>query len=53
MKRIKLPDNLTTLAYKHIKKYVLEGKLKEGDRLTEEYIATTLGISKSPVRGST
>ncbi len=50
MRPIKLPDNLTTLAYKHIKTYVLEGKLKEGDRLTEEFISTTLGISKSPVR---
>lgn len=50
MKRLKLPDNLTTLAYKHIKNFVLQGKLAEGERLTEEFVSTALGISKSPVR---
>lgn len=50
MQKIDIPSNLTSLAYDSIKRYILEGKLDEGARLTEEYLATTLGISKSPVR---
>lgn len=50
MKKIDIPSNLTSLAYDSIKRYILEGKLDEGARLTEEYLATTLGISKSPIR---
>jgi DNA-binding GntR family transcriptional regulator len=42
--------NLTELAYLHIKQYILEGSLEEGRKLTEEALATQLGISKSPVR---
>jgi DNA-binding GntR family transcriptional regulator len=49
---IKLPrnPNLTELAYRSVKDLLLSGKLCEGSRLTEESIATQLGISKSPVR---
>ncbi len=50
MKKLKIPSNLTSLAYDSIKRYILEGKLDEGGRLTEEFLATTLGISKSPIR---
>lgn len=50
MKKLKIPSNLTSLAYGSIKQYILEGKLDEGARLTEEFLATTLGISKSPIR---
>ncbi|MBI1896661.1 MAG: GntR family transcriptional regulator [Acidobacteria bacterium] len=50
MKKLKIPSNLTSLAYDNIKRYILEGKLDEGARLTEEFLATTLGISKSPIR---
>ncbi len=50
MKRIRIPDNLTTLAYKSIKDHILGGRLDDGARLTEESLAQQLGISKSPIR---
>jgi len=50
MKKIAIPNNLTTLAYNSIKEYVLEGRLDEEARLTEEFLSNQLGISKSPVR---
>jgi DNA-binding GntR family transcriptional regulator len=50
IKRISVPQNLTTLAYNSIKTYILEGNLDEDTRLTEEFLSTQLGISKSPVR---
>jgi DNA-binding GntR family transcriptional regulator len=48
-KLTKIP-NLTELSYRSIKKNLLNGKFKELSRLTEESLATQLGISKSPVR---
>jgi DNA-binding GntR family transcriptional regulator len=50
MKKLKIPSNLTTLAYNSIKVYILEGRLNENSRLTEEFLSTQLGISKSPIR---
>lgn len=50
MKKLKIPSNLTALAYKSIKEYILEGRLDEDSRLTEEYLSGQLGISKSPIR---
>jgi len=50
VRKIRIPDNLTTLAYKTIKSYILEGRLDEGSRLTEEFLSQQLGISKSPIR---
>jgi DNA-binding GntR family transcriptional regulator len=50
VKKIRIPDNLTTLAYKSIKDHIWEGDLDEGARLTEEQLSKMLGISKSPVR---
>jgi len=49
---LKIPKypNLTELAYLHIKQHILEGSLEESARLTEESLASQLGISKSPVR---
>jgi DNA-binding GntR family transcriptional regulator len=49
---IKLTDtpNLTELAYRSIKQSILTGSVERSLRLTEEYFATQLGISKSPVR---
>lgn len=49
---VKLPrvPNLTEMAYLSVRKYLLEGMLPHGERLTEESVATRLGISKSPVR---
>ncbi len=50
IRKLKLPTNLTTLAYRSIKRYILEGRLDENSRLTEESLSLQLGISKSPVR---
>lgn len=50
MKRIRVPQNLTDLAYQQMKQYIIEGRLDEGARLTEEFVSQQLGISKSPVR---
>lgn len=38
------------MAVRHIRDYLLNGELREGERLTEESVAQRLGISKSPVR---
>src|ERR1700693_1993526 len=43
-------QNLTALAYDSIKRHILEGKLDENARLTEEFLSNRLGISKSPIR---
>src|ERR1017187_6021043 len=50
MRKLKIPTNLTCLAYKSIKEYILEGRLDENSRLTEEFLSGQLGISKSPIR---
>ena len=50
MRKLKIPDNLTSLAYRSIKEYILEGRLEENRRLTEEFLSGQLGISKSPIR---
>jgi DNA-binding GntR family transcriptional regulator len=42
--------NLTELTYRSIKQSLLNGTLGERSRLTEESLASQLGISKSPVR---
>jgi DNA-binding GntR family transcriptional regulator len=42
--------NLTELTYRSIKRTVLLGGVDRSFRLTEEYLASHLGISKSPVR---
>ena len=48
-KLTKIP-NLTELTYRSIKQSLLNGTFEERSRLTEESLATQLGISKSPVR---
>ncbi len=50
MKKLTNIPNLTELTYRSIKERLLDGTLSEGTRLTEELLATQLGISKSPVR---
>ncbi len=49
IKLTQLP-NLTELTYRSIKQNLLDGTLGESSRLTEESLASQLGISKSPVR---
>lgn len=50
MKKLSDLPNLTELTYRSIKEQLLNGTLSEGARLTEEQLASQLGISKSPVR---
>ena len=50
MRNLKIPTNLTALAYKSIKEYILDGNLDNDFRLTEEFLSGQLGISKSPIR---
>ena len=50
MKKLSIPANLTQLAYKSIKEYILDGRMDEHSRLTEEFLSGQLGISKSPIR---
>lgn len=50
LKRLSIPETLTARAYDSIKEFILDGRLGDADRLTEESLATQLGISKSPIR---
>jgi DNA-binding GntR family transcriptional regulator len=50
MKKLKIPNNLTTLAFNSIKEYILDGKMDADSRLTEDFLSNQLGISKSPIR---
>ena len=50
MKKIRVPENLTTQAYRRIREFILEGGMDNRERLTEEFLASQLGISKSPIR---
>jgi DNA-binding GntR family transcriptional regulator len=50
MLKIAKPPNLTELAYLSVRQSLVDGSLAEGERLTEESLATQLGISKSPIR---
>jgi DNA-binding GntR family transcriptional regulator len=50
IRKLTAPQNLTALAYDSIKRHILDGKLDEETRLTEEFLSNRLGISKSPVR---
>lgn len=49
MRKLTIPQNLTSLAYQSIKRGILEGTLPDV-RFTEESLSLTLGISKSPIR---
>jgi DNA-binding GntR family transcriptional regulator len=50
LRQLRKIPNLTELTYASIKKSVLTGSYEPSFRLTEEFIASQLGISKSPVR---
>jgi DNA-binding GntR family transcriptional regulator len=50
MLKIQKAPNLTELAYQSVKRHLFDGKVAEGSKLTEEWLSTQLGISKSPVR---
>jgi DNA-binding GntR family transcriptional regulator len=50
LKKLSIPETLTARAYDSIKEFILDGRMGEADRLTEESLATQLGISKSPIR---
>jgi len=48
--RMKIPENLTQHAYRLIRDGILQGKLSNKQRLTEDYFAQEFQISKSPIR---
>jgi DNA-binding GntR family transcriptional regulator len=50
MNKLVRTPNLTELTYRSIKRTLLMGGVDRSFRLTEEYLANHLGISKSPVR---
>jgi DNA-binding GntR family transcriptional regulator len=50
VRKLNIPDDLTTLAYKAIRKSILEGDAGVESKLTEDALARKLGISKSPIR---
>lgn len=50
MVKLEKAPNLTELAYQSVKRHLFNGKVAEGAKLTEEWLSTQLGISKSPVR---
>lgn len=47
---LRIPENLTQQAYRHIRDEIVQGKLDGRQHLTESYFAERFGISKSPVR---
>ncbi len=50
MKKLRVPRNLTDLAYNSIREHIVRGRLDESSRLTEDFLCRQLGISKSPIR---
>jgi DNA-binding GntR family transcriptional regulator len=47
---LKIPENLTQQAYRHIRDEIIQGRLDGRQHLTENYFADRFRISKSPVR---
>jgi DNA-binding GntR family transcriptional regulator len=47
---LKIPENLTQQAFRHIRDEIIRGKLDGRQHLTEDYFAERFGISKSPIR---
>jgi DNA-binding GntR family transcriptional regulator len=50
VRKLNIPDDLTTLAYKSIRKSIIDGDVGPESKLTEDALARKLGISKSPIR---
>jgi DNA-binding GntR family transcriptional regulator len=50
MNKLAKVPSLTELAYSSLKQSLLNGNLDRQSRFTEEYLATKLGTSKSPIR---
>jgi DNA-binding GntR family transcriptional regulator len=50
MLKLTTKPNLTEQAYASVKQQLLTGSFREGTKLTEEFLSSQLGISKSPVR---
>ena len=48
--KAKHPIPVRERVYGHIKTSILSGHLNPGERLTEEHLAKTLGVSRTPVR---
>ena len=43
-------DSLATKIFKYVKNEILEGNIKQGEKISEENLATQFGTSRSPVR---
>jgi DNA-binding GntR family transcriptional regulator len=43
-------SSLSDQVFRHIKKMILNGELKGGERIPEEKIATAFGVSRTPIR---
>lgn len=50
MRKLNIPEDLTTQAYKSIRKSIIDGEVGPEAKLTEDALARKLGISKSPIR---
>src|ERR1700750_3087348 len=50
LERLPATSSLPERAHRTIKRYILEGNFDSESRLTEDFFAQRLGISKSPVR---
>jgi len=49
-KKLKKSVPVREWVYNHLKSEVLAGSFKPGERLTEEYLAKSLGVSRTPIR---
>lgn len=47
---ISLVPNITEQVYEELKKQIVVGKIKDGERLVEDTLAAEFGVSKTPVR---
>lgn len=52
MRKITQADSLSDQAYKIIKEEILSGNLRDNDILPEERLASSLGISRTPLRNA-
>src|SRR5262245_53619883 len=49
-RRLKIPDSLASVAAEHLEREIIEGRVRPGERLTEEKWAAEFGISRGSFR---
>jgi DNA-binding GntR family transcriptional regulator len=52
MTYIKKSDHVYNQAYEVLRNMIIQGKIQPGDKLVEEKLAATLGVSRTPIRES-